>query len=453
MLLQELCRSKLGWDEPIGEEMSHMWSEWLDSLSRLGDFRIPRNVAPENFGKIISWQLHHFADASQQGYGTASYLRMTNEHGEAHCVLILSRARVAPLKGSTIPRLELTAALVAAQLDHKLREELDLDLLPSVFWTDSTTVLKYLCNERARYHTFVANRVGLIRELTSMDAWRYVDTASNPADRASRGMKVDEFLACEMWISGPRFLRLGQESWPVAPIDVSTASLDGDVEVRRDPMHCESLATVPTAFDLIVESTSSWQRLLRSVGWLRRFWVWLRCRVSQKRGIPAVECASGFLTIAELRSSARAIWRLEQSKHFQAEVSAISKGRPIRRASPLLRLRPIMKDGLLRVGGRLSRTDLEEDSRNPVILPAKSPVVRLMTRSVHEAFAHAGQNYVVSVLRRQYWVIHCNQLARSIVRNCVKCKTITAKPMTQVIADLPPEWTTALELTASDRFM
>ena len=95
-----------------------------------------------------------------------------------------------------------------------------MKLEDSVFWTDSTSVLKYLFNQKARYHTFVANRVNLIRELSSASAWRYVDTKSNPADLASRGLDVDTFLTSEMWIRGPRFLHEPESSRPQVPEDV-----------------------------------------------------------------------------------------------------------------------------------------------------------------------------------------------------------------------------------------
>ena len=101
--------------------------------------------------------------------------------------------------------------MVAAQVDVKLKQELDIDLIESVFWTDSTTVLKYLNNKRARYQTFVANRVNLIRELTDVSAWRYVDTANNPADITSRGLDVEDLIKSEVWTTGPSFLRLAVE--------------------------------------------------------------------------------------------------------------------------------------------------------------------------------------------------------------------------------------------------
>lgn len=73
----------------------------------------------------------------------------------------MGKARVAPLKPVTIPHLELTAATMAGRVDRMLRRELDLNLAGSVFWTDSTAVLKYV-NETTRFRTFVANRISEI---------------------------------------------------------------------------------------------------------------------------------------------------------------------------------------------------------------------------------------------------------------------------------------------------
>ncbi len=61
-----------------------------------------------------------------------------------------------------------------------LKKELRLQLQESVFWTDSTSVLKYVMNEDKRFHTFVANRVSIIREATKTSQWRYVGTKENP---------------------------------------------------------------------------------------------------------------------------------------------------------------------------------------------------------------------------------------------------------------------------------
>ncbi|XP_068240008.1 uncharacterized protein [Palaemon carinicauda] len=138
ILLQEMCRRKLWWDEEMSADELVRWKTWLAQLPQLEEFQLRRSFIPPDFGDVDTLQLHHFADASQTGYGVVSYLRVVGVNGKIHCTLVIGRARVAPLKRTTIPRLELTAAAIAAQMDSKLKTELDLKLAPSVFWTDST---------------------------------------------------------------------------------------------------------------------------------------------------------------------------------------------------------------------------------------------------------------------------------------------------------------------------
>ncbi|CAC5383158.1 unnamed protein product [Mytilus coruscus] len=77
----------------------------------------PLCLKPSGFGEIVAADLHHFADASEIGYGVVSYLRIEKEEGSnTYCSFITRKSRVTPLKQVTIPRLELTAATVALQV-------------------------------------------------------------------------------------------------------------------------------------------------------------------------------------------------------------------------------------------------------------------------------------------------------------------------------------------------
>ena len=95
----------------------------------------------------MSAQIHHFSDASEVGYGEASYLRLLDEYGQISSTLIMVKSRVAPLKPFTIPRLELTAATVAVKIGYMLYKELQINNLLEYYWTDSKLVLQYLNNE------------------------------------------------------------------------------------------------------------------------------------------------------------------------------------------------------------------------------------------------------------------------------------------------------------------
>ena len=92
----------------------------------------------------MSLQLHHFSDASQQGYGAVSYLRSKDGKGTIYCSFVMGKACTTLLKSITIPRLELSAAVLASRLDRIIRREIDLPVHESVFWTDSTCVMNYV---------------------------------------------------------------------------------------------------------------------------------------------------------------------------------------------------------------------------------------------------------------------------------------------------------------------
>ena len=78
------------------------------------------------FGKIPCCSLHHFSDASQDGYEKVSYLRLVDEKGSIHCCLVMVKSRVAPTKFVSIPRLELTAAALSVKVSVQLRKELTI---------------------------------------------------------------------------------------------------------------------------------------------------------------------------------------------------------------------------------------------------------------------------------------------------------------------------------------
>ena len=147
LLLQDLCRIKLEWDDPIPSEHKACWERWLADLPKLSQFTVQRCVKPAGFGVISSSQLHHFSDASETGLGSVSYF----VQGDIHCTFLCAKSRVAPLKTITIPRLELSAAAISAKQDKVLRRELEIPIdEQSVFWTDSTAVLRYVKNETRR---------------------------------------------------------------------------------------------------------------------------------------------------------------------------------------------------------------------------------------------------------------------------------------------------------------
>ena len=195
-IMQNLTREKIAWDDILPSKEMKMWITWQSSLPLLKEITVTEYL--EITDTAINYELHHFSDASEIGYGSVSYLRVTDNQNNVRCALMMSRSRLAPLKITTIPRLELSAATLSVKLDVIIRRELDCQIDKSVFWTDSTIVLGYIKNVEKRFRTFVANRITLIHSESTLSQWQHIDTGLNPADDVSRGLTTQEMIVTKM---------------------------------------------------------------------------------------------------------------------------------------------------------------------------------------------------------------------------------------------------------------
>ncbi|XP_054597297.2 uncharacterized protein [Nothobranchius furzeri] len=121
IILQKMCQDKVGWDEPLPDNLKPHWNAWLQDLYNLSLVEIPRCYTPFTAKEVQKYELHNFSDASSSGYGECSYLRTISKSGEVHCAFVMGKSRVAPTRVTTIPRLELSAAVVAAQTSELLK--------------------------------------------------------------------------------------------------------------------------------------------------------------------------------------------------------------------------------------------------------------------------------------------------------------------------------------------
>ena len=244
-------------------------------MPHLQRISVPRYFKSHQLGAVKSTQLHHFSDASTEGYGAVSYLRFVDVSDKIHCSLVMGKSRVTPTKPTTIPRLELIAATVAVKQNCQIREELDLQIDATLFWTDSSCVLQYINKEAGRFKKFVTNRIATIHNGSSPSQWRYVSSELNPADYASRGLSSTNQREIDQWINGPSFLRKSEESWPNRPEGINVMS-DEKLEWKRNVEIYETQAEEIKPLDTFIKHYSSRYRLQKGIVWLIRFINYLR---------------------------------------------------------------------------------------------------------------------------------------------------------------------------------
>ena len=131
-IIQILSQQELGWDEIVSDEVAKDWVEWKSRLPALENLTISRSIKQAGCGKIKTSSIHHFSDASEGGYRQSSYLRLKDDQGKIHCVLLIEKPRVSPLKYISI-RLKLIAATLSVKVSLLFRRELGIPIKQGIF--------------------------------------------------------------------------------------------------------------------------------------------------------------------------------------------------------------------------------------------------------------------------------------------------------------------------------
>ncbi|XP_055996295.1 uncharacterized protein LOC130046878 [Ostrea edulis] len=205
LLMKEILSStnSLDWDDPVPELFKKPWDVWVQSLTELEQVCIPRQYSDHSYTDSNVRLVHVFCDASKDAIGAVAYLQLFRPAGpEPTLSFLLGKGKLAPNGGSTIPRMELCAAVLGVEVADIIKEQLGIPSECFRFYTDSQIVLGYLTNTTRRFYVYVSNRVKRIHSASSPRQWTHVATEQNPADLATRSVSATQ-LSNSMWLTGP----------------------------------------------------------------------------------------------------------------------------------------------------------------------------------------------------------------------------------------------------------
>ena len=243
-----------------------------------------------------------------------------------------------------------------------------------------------------------------------------------------------------------------QESWPEEP---AAGGEVPEVEVKHSVRVCQAALAADvegSPSDALVRHYSSLYRLKRAVAWLHRLGevirsgAYRRFCVARRKGLRVrkPDCRV-VLELSDIQSAEKAVLRFAQSALPEYPGGLVADGPlVVKKGSSLSSLAPQMSDGLLVVGGRLSSSpSLSDRSQHPVIVPRRHPVARLLLREAHVAAGHQGRDHTLWKLRERYWIVGASSDVRKMIRSCVVCRKVNARPQEQLMASLPESRVTA----------
>lgn len=420
-LIQHLWTLGLDWDQSPPSYFVNSWTQYQTELPKLSLINIPRYMS---FNSFFNVELHGFSDSSEKGYSAVIYLRFVLPDEQVKTSLVCAKSKVAPLKRISIPRLELCAAVLLADL-----MSLVLQILSEKFkfhklyaWTDSMVTLAWIRSSPHRWNTFVSNRVSHIQSKISPNLWHHVVSKDNPADCASRGLLPSELLNHPLWWTGPPWLAASYSTWPAYIIESTPTTTEEEKKTSLP-----SFVSLDY-FDTLLNKYSSLPKIKRIIAYILRFVFNLKNPNSKK--------LSAF-TQKELHDALLVLVKVVQSVSFPDEITKLRNNTPL--AKGLRKLNPFIgPNNLLRVGGRLTSSGLSYDQKHPFLLPQKHRFTELLIEDIHRENLHPGLQTVHYLVSQNFWILSSRRAIRHTLSKCHKCFRIKPTPLEPFMGNLPP---------------
>ncbi len=228
---------------------------------------------------------------------------------------------------------------------------------------------------------------------------------------------------------------------------------DDDHQLPADDPEVKKAATVNAvqiseevdAVTHMINYFGSWTHLRKSVAWILRFktWLWSLCQKRRQLSMALAQSdldveqrrrslerdmetfkrrmAPCCLSAEELDKAELEIIRFSQKKKFPEEFSGLQKGKSVKGHSHIYTLCPLLENGVLRVGGRLSRSSMPAEAKHPIILAKDLHISTLLLMHIHQEVGHGGRNHMLSKLRERYWITGASTAIRRVLSRCIIC--------------------------------
>ncbi|XP_073946597.1 uncharacterized protein [Choristoneura fumiferana] len=464
-IMQDTWRYDTAWDEELPPELHDRWSEWLQQLHRLGDLHVPRCYGATPGAR---YELHTFVDASQEAYAAAVYWRIIHADDSVTISLAAGKSRVTPNKPISVPRLELQAALLGARLANTVADEHDYEVARRTYWSDSRTALAWIRSEPRTFKTFVAHRLAEIEDLTKKNEWRWLPSADNVADDATRATP-EEFGPRHRWFRGPLFLYEREDSWP----EENKVEIPATGEEKEK---CNALQDQRARHAHLpeIERFSKWTRLLRTTARVLQF-IDL-CRHKRSSPAPQVVAAARrkrtranqsqdeewdrrtptahvprnriapekhekyiVLPARYINKAEQLLTSASQKDAYAQERQRITDARAPERDDRLAKISVFIDaDGVMRLRGRIAAADaIQKEMVNPAVLHRTHYYTKLYIAHIHEKLHHGGTEIVVNELRQRVYIAKIRPAVKEVIARCARCLLRKARPAAPATGDLP----------------
>ena len=408
-------KSKNHWDETVNGEIQREWTNLSKDLQGLSTLKFPRLALLDD----LPMDIFIFCDASKVSYGFVAY---AVQQGKSE--ILFAKPKVAPIKGRSVPQLELLGAVLASQCLLTILETYKHVKIDNVYiHLDAQLVLSWLLSSTRPKNTYTCNRIKDVKKNVTHASetynvkvsFKYVPTGDNPADMLSRGVSLTKFSdQLDFWLHGPDWIRGDTVQWPSSDYGcLSEASKNlvmcTDVGAKQKPQSPVVSFERYSSFLMLVNSVSNVFQFLKLKG------------VLKEDTLKRLWGTTDTLEIGKLH-----LIKIMQAEAFPQELAYLNGSRTIGIPARVRDMNLFLDSyGIIRSDGRMGKVDrFDYNLMYPILLaPKEHTFTKLLVTFYHKQVQHLGIRSTLTKVRLAgFRLIHSYQCVKSIIKPCFVCK-------------------------------
>ena len=398
--------------------------------------------------------LVRFGDGSMEGFMAMVYVVWKRNKGGSEVFLVMAKARVAPLGGTTTPRMEMSLAALLARLMLLVARNSGFKPVEAVMALDSECSVALLQRRDVILRPYFAHRsaevsdvmVKLQQLIQKVRPMVGVPGDENPADLGTRGKaKALDISPTSRYQLEPAFLQKPREKWPlksnvcmdstidmVRQVHAVSCSLQAVMVEDRGAVVTEAGADLSVVRCLVrwalisLYYTNNWTRSVRTLARVVR----VLCKGQEGQGKAEIQAQEEQRGVS--RQEYEAACNLQFLVSSPASVAALRRG-------DLQSLGAERHEGMVWMSGRCSPEDMAAVlgvCQLRVIMPSTRLALLVMTKA-HKEDHRADPRDAMARARRVFWIPRRRLLVVRVIKNCGHCRRWRKHVQEQVMGDLP----------------
>ena len=237
-------------------------------------------------------------------------------------------------------------------------------------------------------------------------------------------MNFKKFVNIDKWFQGPKFLWKPQSSWEISSVPVLLQPEDPEL---KNQVKTSKIAVKDDLLGNIEEKYSCWLKMKQIIALMLKWKINTEQKkeMMPRRSEKVLDFSINSLNLPDaelLQETEKCIVKLVQLKYFNKELKQLKMKNKenVNISSKISSLNPYLdENGIMRVGGRLEKSDINNECKHPILIPKCCHISKLIILWCHQKTGHSGRGVTLNEVRSSgFRIVSAYSVIHSLIYHC-----------------------------------